>query len=496
VDPLRIRRVNGAAERPGGDFVLYWMIAARRAAWNHALDHAVAAARRLGKPLVVLEALRAGYPWASARLHAFVLQGMADNARAFARHAGVVYHPYVEPEAGAGAGLVEALAARAALVVTDDYPTFFLPRMVAATAARLAVAVDAVDGNGLLPMRAASEAFPTAYAFRRFLQRTLSPHLADLPRADPLAGARLPGPADLPRGVASRWPAASAALLAADAAALARLPIDHAVRPVATRGGHAAALTRWRAFLGNGLAAYAEHRSDPDRDASSGLSPYLHFGHIGVHQLLVGLADAAGWDPSRLGATRSGKREGFWNLGPAADAFLDELVTWRELGFNFCSQRADHDRYESLPAWAQKTLAEHSRDPRPVRYDRAAFEAARTHDPLWNAAQRQLLAEGRIHNYLRMLWGKKILEWSATPREALATMIELNNRWAVDGRDPNSVSGIFWVLGRYDRPWGPVRPIFGTIRYMSSDNTARKLEVRDYLARWGAGAAGAQLRLV
>ncbi len=151
-----------------------------------------------------------------------------------------------------------------------------------------------------------------------------------------------------------------------------------------------------------------------------------------------------------------------------------------------CQKRDDYDQYESLPDWAQATLAKHAGDPRKFVYSLAELAAARTHDPLWNAAQRQLLADGRMHNYLRMLWGKKILEWSPSPRAALSQMIELNDKYALDGRDPNSYSGIFWTLGRYDRPWGPERPIFGTVRYMSSDNTARKLDVKGYLARHGA----------
>ena len=171
-------------------------------------------------------------------------------------------------------------------------------------------------------------------------------------------------------------------------------------------------------------------------------------------------------------------------MSPSSESFLDELITWRELGYNMCWQRTDYDRYESLPDWAQKTLAEHASDPRPFVYSHEEFEKAETHDPLWNAAQNQLVQSGKIHNYLRMLWGKKILEWSATPQDALYCMLELNNKYALDGRNPNSYSGVFWVLGRYDRAWGPERPIFGKIRYMSSENTARKMSVRNYLKRW------------
>jgi deoxyribodipyrimidine photo-lyase len=171
-------------------------------------------------------------------------------------------------------------------------------------------------------------------------------------------------------------------------------------------------------------------------------------------------------------------------MSAEAEAFLDQLITWRELGFNCCHMREDYDRYESLPAWARKTLAEHQGDARPHRYSLEEMEAARTYDPLWNAAQTQLVREGQMHNYLRMLWGKKILEGTSSSQEALRVMIELNNRYALDGRDPNSYSGIFWCLGRYDRPWGPERPIFGKVRYMSSANTARKLHVKEYLRKY------------
>jgi deoxyribodipyrimidine photo-lyase len=205
--------------------------------------------------------------------------------------------------------------------------------------------------------------------------------------------------------------------------------------------------------------------------------------------VFAAIAEHEGWAPDRLAPRATGSRSGWWGMSAAAESFLDECVTWRELGFNFTAARRDYDRYESLPDWARAALARHANDLRPHVYTPAELETAATHDPLWNAAQRQLLLTGRIHNYLRMLWGKKILEWSPTPAAALSTMIDLNNKFALDGRDPNSYTGIFWVLGRYDRPWGPERPIFGTVRYMSSENTARKFSVKGYLARYGPGAA-------
>ena len=168
----------------------------------------------------------------------------------------------------------------------------------------------------------------------------------------------------------------------------------------------------------------------------------------------------------------------------AAEGFLDELITWRELSYNMCSKRPDYARYSSLPEWARRTLEEHINDPREYTYTLEEFEAGQTHDELWNAAQMQLVTEGRMHNYLRMLWGKKILHWTARPQDALRIMIELNNKYAVDGRNPNSYSGILWVLGRYDRAWGPERPIFGKIRYMTSDSTRRKLKVNSYIERY------------
>jgi len=472
--------------RADGRYVLYWMIASRRLAYNFALDRALACARALRKPLVILEALRCGYPWASDRLHRFVLDGMQHNAQA-CRSRGVFYYPYVEPAAGAGSGLLVALAAGACLVITDEYPCFFLPHMVAAAARRLSVRLEAVDSNGLLPLRAAPQAFPTAYAFRRFLQKTLPAHLAEFPSADPLAKYDLPQ-VDIPKNIASRWPRASAAQLSGASAALAALPIDHTVAPAAMGGGHAQARLQLERFLRSKLSLYGEQRNEPDAEAASGLSPYLHFGHISVHEVLAGLARHEKWKREKLALRVSGAREGWWNMNANAEAFLDELVTWRELGYNFCAQREDYGRFESLPDWAQQTLKKHARDERPHVYSLAQLESAATHDVLWNAAQTQLAREGRMHNYLRMLWGKKILEWSRTPREALAALIHLNNKYSLDGRDPNSYSGIFWCLGRFDRPWGPERPIFGTIRYMSSQNTARKLSVANYLRKYSPSA--------
>lgn len=481
VPPVRVRPVNAEPLRADGELVLYWMTAFRRPVSNFALQHAVVRASALGKPLVILEALRCGYPWASDRLHAFVLEGMADNARTLQR-APVTYLPYVEPSPGAGRGLLGALAARACLVVADDAPVFFLPRMVASAAARLTVRMEAVDSCGLLPLAATERAFPTAFSFRRFLQEALPEQLELPPAVNPLARAALPRLGALPNELLRRWPAPTLDLLAGE---LAGLPIDHRVAKVAAvHGGPHAARSALKRFVAERMERYAEEHHHPDLDATSGLSPYLHFGHLSSHEVLAAVIVQEGWSEDRLGSKAAGRRAGWWGMSAGAEAFLEQLVTWRELGYNLAARWADLESYDTLPGWARATLDEHVGDPRPTLYSREQLEQARTHDPLWNAAQLQLLREGRIHNYLRMLWGKKILEWSPSPREALALMLELNNRWALDGRDPNSTSGIFWCLGRYDRPWGPERPIFGTVRFMSSANTSRKVQVKQYLARY------------
>ena len=483
VPALRIVRCNRAQVRGDGQYVLYWMIAARRTQHNFAFDRALDWAEHLGKPLLVLEALRAGYRWASDRLHRFAIDGMADNARSLARGP-IGYYPRVESEPGADAGLLAALAEHACVVVTDEYPCFFLPQMVRAAAAQLEVALEQVDGNGLVPLRAPGRVFSVAFSLRAWLRKNLGAHLTHAPSAKPLARRKLVRFEAVPKAIAARWPAASEALLEHGAhAPLAALPIDHGVGPSPLRGGSRAGSERLARFAVQQLLRYPDERDHPDLDAGSGLSPYLHFGHVGAHQVLAELAVHEDWSPQRVrqGAARG---EPFWGTSPAAEAFLDQLTTWRELGFNFCHHHDDYIRYASLPEWARATLAKHARDPRPERYSLAELEQAGTADAVWNAAQRQLLREGRLHNYLRMLWGKKILEWSDGPEQALEHMFVLNDKYALDGRDPNSYNGIGWVFGRYDRPWGPERPIFGTVRYMSSASAQRKLQLKRYLARY------------
>ncbi|MCO4747378.1 MAG: deoxyribodipyrimidine photolyase [Proteobacteria bacterium] len=477
VDPRRVSR-SGAPVRASGSYVLYWMIAARRTRWSHGLQHAVRWSQELGKPLLVFEPLRAGSRWSSERVHRFVLQGMRDNAARLG-DVGVGYYPYVEPVPGHGQGLLEALATEASVVVTDAFPTHFLPRMVDAARARLDVRLEVVDGNGVIPMSAPDRDFTVAHSFRRWIQKNVG-ELWKPPVADPLV-AGLQG-AQVRRSTLNRWPAAGGGR----PTGLERLPDCLAGTPSAVDqvGGARAASEGWNRFREGGLARYHCDRSHPDDDVQSGLSTWLHFGHIGVFEVLEPLLKD--WDPEAV-PKATGKREGWWGLPAATEAFLDQIVTWRELGYvqafrdpeGFCS-------FEGLPAWARTTLQAHQGDERPYDYTLQQLRDAQTHDALWNAAQRELVRTGRIHNALRMLWGKNVLAWTRSPEQAYAVLEELNNAYALDGRNPNSYSGIGWALGRFDRAWGPERPIYGKVRYMTSASSRKKWRLKGYLERFAA----------
>ncbi len=464
----RVRPLNDVVVGEGA--VVYWMTSQRRLSWNHALDHAVARAQESGGGLVILEPLRADYPYASRRFHTFVQQGMVEHA-AICKQAGVAYHSFMEPTAGAGKGLLAAYADHASLIVADDHPGFFFPHMLEA-AARLPVRIEAVDSVGLLPLSAAGKPFVSAYQFRRFLHKHLVPHLLQPPSGEPLQEA--PG-GKVPAEILDAWPAT-----AVDEPL--HFPIDDIPPVPETPGGHAPAAVRLAALVSN-IDRYPQ-RNHPDAHAESGLSPYLHFGHIAAAEVAWAVLDQEDWHPGRLGDAK-GQRAGWWGLSEGAEAFLDQLITWRELGHVEARYNPRWRDFESLPGWARETLAAHDPD-RTAPYTLEVLEAAGTDDEIWNAAQRQLMAEGVIQNYLRMLWGKKILEWAPDAETALAWMLHLNDKYALDGRDPNSVSGIMWCLGRYDRAWQE-RAVFGKVRCMTSQSTRRKLRLDGYLARWEEG---------
>jgi len=485
------RRVRPINDRPAAarDYVLCWMQAYRRLEHNHALDRARHWAATLDRPLVVYEGLRLDYPWASRRLHRFILEGMQANA-AQAEKLGLHYWPYVETPAQPARGLLRRLAGRACVVVTDDYPCFIMPEQTLALAAKTDVRVEAVDGNSIVPLALLGDAVPSAAVLRRRIHKAFAdawPHRAAATCRITKSGKITP-PFDL-------WHCENLDSF------LATLPLDATVPPVpGSVGGAPAARAVLRKFLRQRLAGYAERRSQPaprTQAYASGLSPYLHFGHISIEEVVVAaLATVAGWSLDSLHEPARGKRDGFYCADANVNAFLDEAITWRDVGLHWhWHRRADTaSLVQALPAWAWQTLHKHASDPREHVYTLEQWEAGATHDELWNAAQRELVATGQIHNYLRMLWGKKVLEWSASPDEAYRTLVHLNNKYALDGRDPNSYSGILWCFGLFDRPWGPERPVFGKVRYMSCANTARKFDLDDYLAYVAALPTIAQVR--
>ncbi len=483
VPSVRLRSLTSYDVNPAGQFVLYWMTAFRRPYSNFALQHACQLAEAMEKPLVVIEALRTGYRWACDRFHRFVIDGMLDNQRQFDK-SDVLYFPFLETTANSGSGLVEELGAMSCCVVTDDFPCFFHPLLYKSIVANWKFGVHAVDSNGLLPMRAADRTFTVAHSFRRYLQKELPKYLESFPMEEPLSNLKLPKLEQLPKSILKRWPPANLKDYTAGTQNFDRFAINHSVCPCNVAGGFVAAGKRLEHFVTHILGKYHEQRNVPDADGASRLSPYLHFGHISAHQVFRAAMDSADWNTSKI-KKPNGKSTGYWGANAPVEAFIDELVTWREIGFNMCSREPDYDKYHSLPNWAKQTLADHAKDKRHANYSFEQLDNAQTKDELWNAAQNELRREGRIHNYLRMLWGKNVLAWTPDPHTALKYLIELNNKYALDGRDPNSYSGIFWVLGRYDRAWGPERKVFGKVRYMTSDSTRRKFPMKQYLAKFG-----------
>ncbi len=496
----RLTTANNHPLRPDGDYVLYWMIAQRRLSHNFALDHAIERAVEFGKPLLIFEPIRVRYQWASDRLHRFIIEGMRDNADN-AEQFGVAYYPYVEPKPGKGSPLLHKLAEQACTVVTDEYPCFFLPTMIEAVKDRIPARLELVDSNGVLPLRSGEKTYTVAHSYRRYMQKNILAALEETPNPTPLPCSALPSPAPIdsqsirpdpeilasnliPQKTLKRWPPADFKSLL-DGNGISKIPIDHEVPPSPVcPGGSIEATRRLDDFIDNKLERYGTDRNHPDEHATTGLSPHLHFGHISPHQMVQRIFEHETWTPDQA-SKPNGKNHGFWNVSEPAEGFLDQVLTWREIGFNWAFMNPDtYDKLDSLPNWAQKTLAETADDERPYLYTLEEFENAQTHDELWNAAQRELVQTGMMHNYMRMLWGKKIFHWTESAQQALDIMIHLNNKYGLDGRDPNSYCGILWVLGRTDRAWGPKRPVFGSVRYMTSDSARKKLKLNKYLERF------------
>jgi len=458
LDPLRVQRVDaGAKVNLDGRYILYWTQIFRRPRHNHALNYAVERANDLGLPVVVYEGLRHDYPWASDRIHVFVLEGARESARELARRR-IPHVFFLQRNAREHRKAVAHLGRDAALVVTDLFPSFIIPGQTAKAVRQLRVPFYAVDSCGVVPIRAFEKEEYAARTLRPKITALLDEHLKDIEDPRPEHQSRDPG-IDFP------W---RTDLEASDPRELATSSaIDHSVPPVASSpGGWCAAEATLRRFIDGAFGRYADDRNHPDREAGSGLSPYLHFGHI------------ASTDCALAAKRKKGVGE------KHRKAFLEELIVRRELSYNFALRNAGHDSLEGLPDWVLRNLSEHAGDARPHLYSLGELERAETHDEVWNAAQRQLLREGRIHNYLRMVWGKKVIEWSRSHAEAFEILVHLNNKYALDGRDPNSWTGILWCFGKHDRAW-QTTPVLGKIRPMSTANTRRKVRMEKYLKRFG-----------
>ena len=484
-----------------GDCVVYWMISARRTRWNHGLQHAIDIANERNLPLVVVEALAIAHQWANDRSHTFVIQGMMDNKKAF-EDSPITYVPYVETKPREARGLLEKWIEHASVLVIDEFPVY-TPRRIKEIAVSIGKCeVHAVDSNGFISLRQNRE-FTTAYSLRRHLHKTIIEHMSQFPTPNPLALAQNLPSVDYSKVIQifkeSDTPITPYEFIwricekeDVGIGALSVLEIDHSVPPVQhTTGGSVAATKRWNEFFKGRLSDYTEHRNEPELNGSSGMSPYLHFGHISPHQILHEIFQKYDWDISQIVPPDNGRRSGWWGLPQYIESFLDQIIVWRDLGFIHCSRVQNHHEFASIPQWAQKTLKEHENDPRPYVYSFEEFENAETHDELWNAAQMQLRTDGMIHNYLRMLWGKKILEWTPTPEIAMEYMVALNDKWALDGRDPNTYTGIGWVLGKFDRGWTE-RPVYGKIRCMTTDSTKRKYKTKKYIETYSVSPSSQQ----
>lgn len=434
------------------DYVLYWMQAQRRVHSNVALDEAIREANARNLPVVVYEGLRPDYPEANARLHTFVVEGMRDNARDAAAR-GLSYVASVPSAGDVDCETIARLGRRAALVVTDDVPAFIFRKQTEALARRLDCPLVAVDACGVIPIREMTKREYSAATIRPKIHRLLPVYLREHP--DEPVRCEV-GRLDLDVD-ATDVERLSVAEIVADSG------VDPRVAPSRLyHGGRRNALARLGHFLANLFDGYATQRNDAGKERTSRLSAYLHFGFVSALEVALAARDAG---------------------APKEDtaSFLEELIVRRELAYNFCHFEPKHTRVEALPEWARKTLAKHGDDPRP-RVSAREIERGETHDEIWNIAQRELLATGEIHNASRMLWGKKLLAWSATPQKAVDTMIRLHHRYALDGRNPATYSNILWILGLHDRAWGPERPVFGTVRYMTSEAFKRKHDWKAYRA--------------
>ena len=444
----RTRIVEGGDGRTDG-VVVYWMRYALRGHENPALDVARHLASARGLPLQVVQVLHAGDRFASNRLHRFVLEGARDVAAELAA-AGIAYACHVE-RLGHAQPVLVPLARRAAVVVSEDMPTPDARAELAFLGDEVPLVL--VDTACTLPMRVAGGIPERAFRFRK---RTAAARAERIAAGWP-AAVPLPAPAD-----PALLPFEPVDLAGDLDETIAAAPVDHMVGPVAdTPGGSRAGYARWADFRDRRLSRYARDRNDATRrHAVSRLSPYLHYGMVA---------------PLRI--AREARAAG----GAGADKFLDELLVWREMAHVWAFHTTALETLDALPDWARATLDAHRDDPRPEVFDRETLARGRTGDMLWDAAQTSLLVHGELHNNLRMTWGKALVPWAASPEDALANLVDLNHRYALDGRDPNSYGGLLWCLGMFDRPFPPGEPVTGELRGRSTARHAERLDLARYV---------------
>jgi deoxyribodipyrimidine photo-lyase len=439
---VTVRRAG--APDPEGKCVVYWMQRAQRGTDNPALDAAVAMANELGKPVVVFLAPVPFYPNANLRHYRFLAEGIPDIAESLERrNIGFVLRRYPEHSL-----LRFCDEVKAALVIGDENPMREPESWRQKAAKELRVPLWTVDADVIVPSKLLEKAQYAAHIIRPRLQ-------AQLPKF-------LLAPKNLSAKVS--WKKLKGLTsLAADFDITQGWHLDRSVAPVSQwRGGNKEALRLLHDFLKNKLSRYDMGRNKPEADYTSRLSPYLHFGHISPVTIALAVRKSE--------ASKADK-----------EAFLNQIIIWRELSINLVHFNPDYDNFECGEQWAHRTLAGHAKDKRPVTYSAAQLENAETHDQLWNAAQMQMVNTGWMHNYLRMYWAKKILEWTPSPAKAHRIAVELNDTYELDGRDPNGYAGIAWsIVGKFDRPWFE-RPIFGQIRYMSGASTGKKFDSKKYI---------------
>lgn len=482
INSHRVFSRNKNEPNPEGKYVLYWMQINRRFHYNYALEYAVAWANKLGKPLLILEAFSCDYPWATDRSHTFMMQGMKEHLE-YAKQQNLNYVSFVEKEAGQYERLLKGLAKSASVLITDEYPVFIMRERNEKYPQQVEIPYISVDSNGLIPLGLTEKDPYSAYLFRKIMQRNFIEAYTNPPEQYPLDNLKNRDKIEPGKLLLHQLPSTQEAFDDIPEF-ISALNINHKVHPVSWHGGRTAALGMLGQFIKSGLMSYDEKRNDPDENKTSRLSPWLHFGKISEYEIVKTVLDyqPEDWDLDKI-TYNNGSTGGFFNGNPNIDGFLDEVITWREAGFHFAHHRPDYDQFDSLPDWALKTMEKHRRDKREWIYSYEELEYSQTHDMIWNAAQTQLREEGIIHNYLRMLWGKKVIEWTPDYETALQYLIDLNNTYATDGRDPNSYSGIFWCFGRFDRAWQE-RPVFGKLRYMASESTRKKVKLKGYLDKF------------